>query len=224
MSSSVAASSSSTGARRARSRTSGFAGSTSALTTSATLPPISASTKRANVTPARRRLAAWPRARPRPRPALANSWPRAEQQRDAHRQQHDQRELPGADAGRRGRAGRRPRARAATPSASSTRARPRWPTVRPSVMIAETGAKNGRGWPNTSVATSHATDAATAICTIEREASARRSKRGRIESRERSAASSTSSPPRSESSRACSRHTAPDGPRSGRRSRRDLKL
>ena len=41
----------------------------------------------------------------------------------------------------------------ATPIATSTARRPRSVTVRPSVMIAETGAKNGALCPNTSVAT-----------------------------------------------------------------------
>ncbi len=66
-------------------------------------------------------------------------------------------------------------------------------------MIADTGAKNGVWWPSTSVAMSQDTPAATAAWKIERHASRRRSSRVRIETRERSAASSISGAARSDS-------------------------
>ena len=50
-----------------------------------------------------------------------------------------------------------------TPMASSTARRRRCPTVRPSVMTAEIGAKKGVECPISSVATSHASDAATDV-------------------------------------------------------------
>ena len=87
----------------------------------------------------------------------------------------------------------------ATPSATSAARCPRWPTVMPSVMIADTGAKNGVGWPSTSVAISHASAADTDAWKIERHASRSRSTRVRHETRERSAASSISGAARSES-------------------------
>ena len=59
-------------------------------------------------------------------------------------------------------------ARRATPTAISTARRRRSPTVRPSVITAETGAKNGCSWPTTSVAISQASAAATADCRIGR--------------------------------------------------------
>ena len=55
-----------------------------------------------------------------------------------------------------------------TPMASSIARRRRWPIVRPSVTTAEIGAKNGCEWPTTSVATSQASEAATAECRIGR--------------------------------------------------------
>ena len=66
-------------------------------------------------------------------------------------------------------------------------------------MIAETGAKNGWLCPATSVAIRYAAVAATDACTIERQATRRRSKRVRIDVRDRSAAPSISAPPRSAS-------------------------
>jgi hypothetical protein len=60
------------------------------------------------------------------------------------------------------------------------------------VIIAETGAKNGREWPTSSVATTHASVAAIVAWRIARAASRRRSARARAEIRERSAASSIS--------------------------------
>ena len=85
----------------------------------------------------------------------------------------------------------------ATPNASSAARRPRWPTVSPSVTIADTAAKNGCWWPSTSVAISHASAADIAAWKIERQASRSRSRRVRIEVRERSAASSISGAARS---------------------------
>src|SRR4051812_6719743 len=69
-------------------------------------------------------------------------------------------------------------------------------------MIADTGAKNGRGCPNTSVAITHARPAATPAWTIERHDTRSRSSRVRIETRDRSAASSISGPARSPNGRA----------------------
>ena len=89
----------------------------------------------------------------------------------------------------------------ATPTATSTARRPRWEIVRPSVMIAATGAKNGCSWPNTSVAMTHASPAATPACRIERQDSRSRSSRVRMDTRERSAASSISGAARSPSGR-----------------------
>ena len=90
----------------------------------------------------------------------------------------------------------------ATPIAISTARRPRWVIVSPSVMIAETGAKNGASCPKTSVATSQAAPAATPACSTERHDSRNRSSRVRMETRERSAASSISGPARSLNGRA----------------------
>ena len=58
------------------------------------------------------------------------------------------------------------------------------------MTIADTGAKNGCSCPNTSVAITHATPAATPAWSTERQATRSRSKRACIETRERSAASS----------------------------------
>ena len=58
-----------------------------------------------------------------------------------------------------------------TPTITSTARRPRWPRVSPSVMIADTGAKNGWAWPTTFVATSQAMTAARVTWAIDRAAS-----------------------------------------------------
>jgi hypothetical protein len=68
------------------------------------------------------------------------------------------------------------------------------------VIIAETGAKNGRGCPTISVATSRAIVAASVACAIARAASRSRSARMRADSRERSAASSIRAAPARRSS------------------------
>ena len=78
----------------------------------------------------------------------------------------------------------------------------------PSVIIAETGAKNGVVCPTISVATSQAIVAASVACRIARAASRRRSARVRAETRERSAASSSSGWARSVRVR-CGSATAP---------------
>ena len=80
----------------------------------------------------------------------------------------------------------------ATPIATSPARLPRSDTVRPSVMIAATGAKNGCSCPSSSVAMIQAAPAATPACRTERQASRRRSTRVRHDTRERSAASSIS--------------------------------
>ena len=85
----------------------------------------------------------------------------------------------------------------ATPIATSTARRPRWETVSPSVMIAATGAKNAPWWPRTSVAKNHAAPAATPTWSTDRHDRRRRSSRVRMETRERSAASSISGAARS---------------------------
>jgi hypothetical protein len=89
----------------------------------------------------------------------------------------------------------------ATPNATSSARRPRWETVRPSVMIAATGAKNGAWCPSTSVATSQAAPAATPTCSTDRHDIRSRSSRVRMDTRERSAASSISGAARSLSGR-----------------------
>ena len=69
------------------------------------------------------------------------------------------------------------------------------------MTIAETGAKNGASCPSTSVAITQAAPAATPACSTERHDSRNRSSRVRIETRERSAASSISGAARSLSGR-----------------------
>ena len=81
----------------------------------------------------------------------------------------------------------------ATPIASSTARRRRSPTVRPSVTTAEMGAKKGAECPTSSVAMSHAAEAATALWSIGRAALMARRRRTRRPTREASAASSNSS-------------------------------
>src|SRR5829696_4538171 len=88
-----------------------------------------------------------------------------------------------------------------TPRTTSTARRPRSPCVSPSVIIAETGAKNGWSCPTISVATSHASVAASVACRIARAAWRSRSARMRADSRERSAASSIKGCARAESVR-----------------------
>jgi hypothetical protein len=65
------------------------------------------------------------------------------------------------------------------------------------MMIADTGAKNGRSCPSTSVAMIHAAAAATDTCRTARHETLSRSRRVRIETRDRSAASSISGAARS---------------------------
>src|SRR4051794_5867932 len=67
--------------------------------------------------------------------------------------------------------------------------------------MAATGVKNGVWLPRTSVAKIQARVAATAICATERPARTRRSRRTRAEIRERSAASPSKTPLRSDSAR-----------------------
>src|SRR4051794_34968858 len=67
--------------------------------------------------------------------------------------------------------------------------------------MAATGAKKGCWLPSTSVAKIQARVAATAICATERPARTRRSRRTRAELRERSAASPSKAPLRSDSAR-----------------------
>ena len=150
MLSSVSASSSSTGSAARRTIFSGSAGSSSALASSATPPPIRASTKRAPEKPSlagcstatrTAEIAAW----------VAKIWPEPRKTAApiASRTTRASGAAPGPTSSTRPSAIAMP---TATPSASSTARRPRWPTVIPSVMIAATGAKNGRTWPTTSVA------------------------------------------------------------------------
>ena len=91
-------------------------------------------------------------------------------------------------------------------------------------MIAETGAKNGCGWPTSSVAISQAIVAASVAWRIVRAASRSRSARVRADSRERSAASSIRGCARSESVRGGSATTVDASPprRGARRSRHGL--
>src|SRR3954453_4065845 len=58
-------------------------------------------------------------------------------------------------------------------------------------MIADTGAKNGAGWPHTHLARPQASATATEACTIERQAGRTRRHRVRMDTRERSVASSS---------------------------------
>ena len=200
MSSSVAASSSSTGRAAARIVRSGLAGSTSPLTSRAMAPPASASRNRAKVTPwvggwivatSAAETAAWL--------AIICPLPRKIASVIASMTTSASCAAPTPICS----TSRSPTAMpTATPTASSTARRPRWETVRPSVMIAATGAKNGCVWPNTSVATTQASPAATPACRIERHESRRRSSLVRIDTRERSAASSISGAARSPSARA----------------------
>ncbi len=85
-----------------------------------------------------------------------------------------------------------------TPRTTSTARRPRSPCVSPSVIIAETGAKNGVACPTISVASSQAMTAASVAWRIARAALRTRSARVRAETRERTAASSSSGCARSE--------------------------
>jgi hypothetical protein len=63
-------------------------------------------------------------------------------------------------------------------------------------MVAATGAKNGRRCPMTSVATIHASVAASAVWAMGSALEASRAHRARSDARERRAASSTRSSPR----------------------------
>ena len=71
----------------------------------------------------------------------------------------------------------------ATPSASSTARRRGWPRESPSASTADTGAKNGWGWPTISLAACHATAAARPVCRISSQAPVTRSSRRRAEER-----------------------------------------
>ena len=89
------------------------------------------------------------------------------------------------------------------------------------MIIAETGAKNGRGWPTISVATSHAIVAASVACRITRAAARNRSARVRADSRERSAASSIRGCARADNVRGGSAtlpHASPADPADGQKS------
>ena len=195
MSSSVAASSSTSARSGARTIATGSAGRTSALTSSATLPPVSASRKRSKVTPSvggcsvatsAAETAAWEASIcPLPRKiASAVASITTSESCAAPTPMPSTSRSPTAIP-------------SATPSAISTARRPRSEIVSPSVMIADTGAKNGCSCPNTSVAITHATPAATPAWSTERQATRSRSKRVCIETRERSAASSISGAARS---------------------------
>ena len=108
----------------------GSAGSRSALTSSATVPPTSASRKRANVTPCGRRLERGHQRRRHGR-LRGEHLPAAEEDRERDREHHHERQLRRPRRRSRARAGRRPRSRRATPIAISTARRPRCEIVRP---------------------------------------------------------------------------------------------
>ena len=198
-SSSTAASSSSTGAAASRTSRPGWIGNTSAPTIRATPAPISASTARANVTPSVGGCSVATRAA-ETAACCANMTPepssRATLIVNPTTTASCHQPTPIAVMTR------SPMAMpSVTPSASSNARRPRSPTVSPSVMIAATGAKNGCGWPTSSVATIHATVAASITCRIERATLLRSSARARADARERCAASSSSGCARSPSDR-----------------------
>ena len=159
MSSSVAASSSTSARSGARTIATGSAGRTSALTSSATPPPVSASRKRSKVTPSvggcsvatsAAETAAWVASIcPLPRKiASAVASITTSESCAAPTPMPSTSRSPTAIP-------------SATPIAISTARRPRSEIVSPSVTIADTGAKNGCSCPNTSVAITHATPAAT---------------------------------------------------------------
>ena len=199
MSSSTAASSASTGAAASRTIRPGWTGRTSALIASAMLPPSSASTPRANETPpsggcsvatsAAETAACW-----------ANIWPdpssSATDIASATTSASCHQPVPSPITSRSAIA-----IPSVTPSTTSTARRPRSPCVRPSVIIADTGAKNGRECPTASVATSQAIVAASVAWRIARAVSRSRSARTRAETRDRSAASPSSGWARSENVR-----------------------
>ena len=199
MSSSTAASSVSTGAAASRTIRAGFAGSTSALTMSAVEPPTSASSEREKSRPpsggcsvatsAADTAACWANICPEPSSSATD----IDSETTTASCHHP---APSATTNRSATA-----IPSVTPSTTSIARRPRSPWVSPSVMIADTGAKNGAVWPTTSVAISHAIVAASVAWRMVRAASRSRCALVRADSRERSAASSIRGCARAESVR-----------------------